>query len=143
MPSIYVPVAIQKTVLERSKGHCEYCLLPASFSPNSFNFEHIIPLSKGGLTNLLNLAYSCGGCNAFKGDKIEALDPITRQNFPLFNPIMQRWEDYFEWNEDDLQIIGITPIGRATSHALKVNREGNINLRKLLKMVGLHPPFSR
>jgi hypothetical protein len=140
MPNVYIPVALQKVVLERSKGHCEYCLLPAAFSPNSFNFEHIIPLSKNGLTALLNLAYSCGGCNAFKNDKIEAIDPLTRQICPLFNPITQRWEDHFEWSEDDYHIVGITPIGRATVYLLKVNRDGCVNLRKLLKLVGLHPP---
>jgi HNH endonuclease len=140
MPKIYIPVALQKAVLERSKGLCEYCRLPASFSPNAFNFEHIMPLSKKGLTDLLNLAYSCGGCNAYKNDKIEAIDPITRQVCPLFNPIQQLWEEHFEWSEDDLHIVGITPTGRATAHLLKVNREGSINLRKLLKLVGLQPP---
>jgi HNH endonuclease len=140
MPKIYIPVALQKVVLERSKGHCEYCLLPASFSPNSFNFEHIIPLGKAGLTALLNLAYSCGGCNAFKNNKIEAIDPLTRNFFPLFNPIAQLWENHFEWSEDDLHIVGTSPTGRATANLLKVNRDGSVNLRKLLKMVGLQPP---
>jgi hypothetical protein len=139
MPKIYIPVSLQRNVLERSKGHCEYCQLPATFSPNPFNFEHIIPLSRNGATDIDNLAYSCGGCNAFKNDKIEAIDSLTMQFFPLFNPITQHWNEHFDWSEDDLQIIGITPIGRATVLLLKMNREGNVNLRKLLKMAGLHP----
>ena len=105
-----------------------------------FSLEYIIPLSKKGLTILENLAYSCGGCNAFKNDKIESIDPLSRQVFSLFNPITQRWEENFEWSEDDLQIIGTTPIGRATVQLLKINREGCVNLRKLLKLAGLHPP---
>ena len=140
MRRIYIPLPVQRAVIQRAKGHCEYCHLPVAFSPNPFNFEHIIPLIKNGLTILLNLAYSCGGCNAYKKDKIQALDPITRQLVPLFNPRTDAWTTHFEWSEDDLEIIGITPIGRATAQLLKVNRVGNINLRRLLKMAVLHPP---
>ena len=140
MRRIHIPLPVQRTVIQRAKGYCEYCHLPVAFSPNAFNFEHIIPLIKNGLTILLNLAYSCGGCNAHKKDKIQALDPITRQLAPLFNPRTDVWTTHFEWSEDDLEIIGITPIGRATAQRLKVNRVGNINLRRLLKMAVLHPP---
>ncbi len=140
MPKIHVPLSLQRAVIERAKGYCEYCQLPASFSPASFNFEHIIPLAKQGLTSLENLAFSCGGCNAHKKDKTEALDPLTRQSSPLFNPRTDSWSAHFEWNDDDSQIIGITPTGRATAQRLKINREGNVNLRRLLKMAELHPP---
>ena len=141
MRRVYIPVALQKNVIQRAKGHCEYCLLPVAFSPNPFNFEHIIPLIKDGQTESSNLAYSCGGCNAHKKDKIEAKDPLTRQVFPLFNPRTDMWSDHFEWSADDLEIIGNSPIGRTTIHILKVNRIGNVNLRRLLKMAELHPPF--
>jgi HNH endonuclease len=138
MPKI--PIALQKIIVERANGYCEYCQLPAAFSASSFNFEHIIPISMQGLTNLSNLAYSCGGCNAHKKDKIEALDPLTRQLTPLFNPRINNWSKHFEWSDDDLYVIGITPIGRATVNRLKINREGSINLRRLLKLADLHPP---
>jgi hypothetical protein len=140
MPKVHVPILMQKAVIQRAKGYCEYCQLPVAFSPASFNFEHIIPLIKHGSTTLLNLAFSCGGCNAHKKDKTEALDPLTRQLIPLFNPRVDTWSEHFQWSEDDLQIIGTTPIGRATVQLLKVNREGNVNLRRLLKMAELHPP---
>jgi hypothetical protein len=140
MPKVHVPILMQRAVIQRAKGYCEYCQLPVAFSPASFNFEHIIPLIKQGLTILMNLAFSCGGCNAHKKDKIEALDPLTRQLMPLFNPRTDIWSDHFQWSDDDLQIIGTTPTGRATVRLLKVNREGNVNLRRLLKMAELHPP---
>ena len=127
--------------MHRAKGCCEYCLLPAAFSPSSFNFEHIIPLILNGLTVLMNLAYSCGGCNSYKKDKIQALDPLTQQLSPLYNPRTDIWSNHFQWSDDDLQIAGKTPKGRATVSLLKVNREGNVNLRGLLKLAGLHPPI--
>jgi HNH endonuclease len=141
MPKVHVPLPMQRVVFERAKGYCEYCQMPAAFSSSSFNFEHIIPLIKNGSTTLLNLAYSCGGCNAHKKDKIEALDPLTRQVMSLFNPRTDIWADHFQWSDDDLQIIGSTSTGRATVQLLKVNRDGNINLRRLLKMAELHPPI--
>lgn len=139
MPKI--PISLQRIVVERAKGYCEYCQLPAAFSASSFNFEHIIPIIKEGLTILSNLAYSCGGCNAHKKDKIEVPDPLTRQLAPLFNPRNDIWSEHFQWNDDDLHIIGITPVGRATVNRLKVNREGNVNLRRLLMLADLHPPI--
>jgi hypothetical protein len=93
-----------------------------------------------GLTVLSNLAYSCGGCNAHKKDKIEAIDPLTLQLTSLFNPRINNWVEHFEWSDDDLYVIGITPIGRATVNRLKINREGSINLRRLLILANLHPP---
>lgn len=138
MPKI--PISLQRIVVDRAKGYCEYCQLPAAFSASSFNFEHIIPIIKEGLSTLLNLAYSCGGCNAHKKDKIEAIDPLTRQLAPIFNPRINKWSEHFQWNEDDLYIIGITPVGRATVNRLKVNRDGNVNLRRLLILANLHPP---
>lgn len=121
MPKVHIPLSMQRAVIQRAKGYCEYCLLPVAFSPASFNFEHIIPLIKQGLTILLNLAFSCGGCNAHKKDKTEALDPLTHQLMPLFNPRTNIWSDHFQWSDDDLQIIGTTPTGRATVQLLKIN----------------------
>ena len=37
-------------------------------------------------------------------------------------------------------MIGLTPTGRATVETLRLNREGVVNLRRILFLVGLHPP---
>lgn len=141
MSKIYIPVAIQRAILEFSKGYCEYCVLPANFSTDFFHFEHIIPLVLNGKTELVNLARSCGLCNNNKRDKIEHIDPLTQQVVRLYNPRQDIWTDHFQWSDDDLYIIGLTPIGRATIELLKLNRSNAQNLRKLLKMADLHPPF--
>jgi HNH endonuclease len=138
MPKI--PISLQRIVVERANYYCEYCQLPAAFSSSAFNFEHIFPLVKQGETISSNLAYSCGRCNAHKKDKTEAKDPLTQQIEPLFNPRIDKWSDHFQWSDDDLYVIGITPIGRATINRLKINRDESINLRRLLKLADLHPP---
>lgn len=38
-------------------------------------------------------------------------------------------------------MIGKTDIGRATIEALFLNREGVVNLRRLLCLANLHPPI--
>lgn len=37
-------------------------------------------------------------------------------------------------------VIGRTPTGRATVEKLQLNREGVVNLRRLLVTMGQHPP---
>jgi hypothetical protein len=49
-------------------------------------------------------------------------------------------QDHFCWNDNHTQIIGLTPTGRATVEALKMNRPGLVNMRQVLYLVGKHPP---
>lgn len=141
MADSYIPVAIQRLVLTESKGFCEYCWLPPNFSSSSFQFDHILPTSKGGLSVFKNLARSCAGCNGGKQDKTHYFDPLTHLLCRLYNPREDKWAEHFQWIEDDMMIEGLTGIGRATVQLLQLNRDGVVNLRQLLKMVGLHPPF--
>lgn len=106
----------------------------------SFSTEHIIPVAKGGKTESENLALSCQGCNNHKYNKTEGYDPVSRQTAPLYHPRQQKWTEHFVWNEDSTMIIGVTPTGRATVSALHLNREGLVNLRRILHMAKKHPP---
>jgi 5-methylcytosine-specific restriction endonuclease McrA len=69
--------SIKITVQERAKFCCEYCLASLLFSTDFFSVEHIIPFSKGGLTELFNLALSCQRCNLHKYTATQAIDPAT------------------------------------------------------------------
>jgi hypothetical protein len=140
MAKFSIPAFLQEIVRKRANGFCEYCLAPAMFSPDSFTIDHIIPISLGGLSISENLAYADGGCNGHKYNKISHFDPLTNQLAPLFNPRLDIWKVHFQWSEDETLIIGMTPTGRATVELLHLNRESNINLRKLLILAGLHPP---
>ena len=142
MPNNYIPAAIQKIVKERANYYCEYCYSPADFSPDSFQFDHIFPVSLGGLTDAANLAYSCGGCNNHKTNKLVWFDPLTNQEQRLFSPRSDIWSNHFQWNEDATLIIGNTPIARSTIALLQMNRPAVVNLRNLLLLAGLHPPTS-
>jgi hypothetical protein len=105
-----------------------------------FSAEHIVPRIRGGTTTPENLAWSCQGCNNHKYTRTEAPDPVDGTLAPLFNPRSERWCDHFTWTADATRVLGLTPTGRATVVALHLNREGLVNLRRVLFKVGLHPP---
>lgn len=140
MPKKYIPIAVQRAVIVLAQGYCEYCVVPADYSTDFFNFDHIQPTSQNGTSELGNLARTCGICNGYKHDKTKSIDPLTKQVCRLYHPRQDNWKDHFEWSKDGLRIIGKTDIGRATADLLQVNHKSNMNLRKLLKLVGLHPP---
>ena len=49
-----------------SRGKCGYC--GAKVTPDNYTLDHIIPISKGGLTNKNNLIICCTHCNRLKAD---------------------------------------------------------------------------
>jgi hypothetical protein len=140
MPESRVTAQQKKAVAERANGCCEYCRSQARFAIQPFSIEHIIPRSQGGETVMDNLALSCQGCNNHKYNKTEGRDPVNGDLVPLYHPRNQQWSDHFAWNEDFSLIIGLTATERATVETLQINREGVVNLRRVLYTMGEHPP---
>lgn len=130
----------RRLIVAQAKGCCEYCYSQIKFATQSFSVEHILPRSKGGTTTPENLALSCQGCNNHKFTKTGGVDLVTGEATQLFHPRQQSWLDHLTWNEDYSLIIGLTPIGRVTVSALRLNRPGLINLRRVLFLLGEHPP---
>lgn len=124
----------------RANGRCEYCYCLKRFVPQPFNVEHIIPWARGGQTKLSNLAWACAGCNYYKHDRVQGIDPQTGRAARLFNPRRQTWAEHFKWNKDKTLLVGLTVTGRATIATLRLNREELINLREALAKLGWHPP---
>jgi HNH endonuclease len=141
MPSEYVPAYLKRLVFDRAKGACEYCRSPSKFAVDPFVMEHTHPLSRGGKTISENLALSCHTCNNCKYNKITVIDPITNQIVPIFNPRQMKWSDHFTWTPDTTKMLGLTPTGRATIESLQTNREGVVNIRRILSVSGEHPPL--
>lgn len=130
----------RRQVRERARGICEYCKSQEDFATESFSVEHIAPVALGGATKLENLALACQGCNSHKYIKTTAIDPADDQTVSLYHPRQQVWTDHFQWSNDFLEIIGMTPTGRATIVALQLNRQRLINLRRAVYAIGEHPP---
>lgn len=130
---------LRRLVTARARGLCEYCRSPEDFAPARHSLEHIHPRAAAGPTNDENLALACQGCNSYKGSKTEARDPETNALAPLFHPRRQHWQGHFSWSTDGLEIIGLTPTGRATIALLRLNRQGLQNLRYALTAIQRHP----
>lgn len=140
MPDERIGAELRQRVIERAAGCCEYCRSQAKYATQSFSVEHVVARAKGGMTTLDNLALACQGCNNHKYDKVVAHDPVSGRLVPLYHPRRDRWEELFAWSDDFALILGLTPTGRATVDTLLLNRDGVVNLRRILYAHGEHPP---
>jgi hypothetical protein len=138
--SVYIPVELQRQVRSQFSNCCAYCRTAESLTATTFEFEHIIPLAKGGQTILENLCLACPSCNRYKATRQTVSDPITQAEVLLFHPQHQAWSEHFEWAEEATEIVGLTPTGRATLVALKMNRLPLVRVRRLWVKMGEHPP---
>jgi HNH endonuclease len=139
--SRYIPADISQRVREAAKNRCGYCLSPQRLVMARLEIEHMIPLAKGGTNDEINLWLACPLCNGHKADKTHAKDPETGETCPLFNPRTQSWNEHFCWSEDGTQIKGLTPMGRATVVALKLDCDTDaIEVRRYWVAAGWHPP---
>lgn len=129
----------RRAVTDRAFHCCEYCKSQLKYSSDSFSVEHIIPRSLGGTDDLSNLALSCQRCNNHNFTAIQSADPLSGRIVQLFHPREDYWFEHFAWSADYLYIRGLTPIGRATIEKLQLNREGVVNLRRILRAAGEHP----
>jgi hypothetical protein len=132
--------ALRRRVAAQARHRCGYCLTSQRISGAQMHIEHIVPLSRGGASDETNLWLACAWCNSYKGDKTHALDPVTGEDVPLFNPRTQRWADHFCWSDDGIKIVGLTSTGRATVLALRLNNEFILPARRHWVMAGWHPP---
>ncbi len=132
MPKKRLPAHLKRQVRERADGFCEYCQSRDDIASHTFHGDHVTPTSEGGEDRFDNLAHVCGGCNGSKYKKTHAIDPLTSQLVPLFNPRQQKWTAHFKWSNDLQQITGLTPVGRATVETLKLNRKELMKRRAFL-----------
>ncbi|MGE0681580.1 MAG: HNH endonuclease [Candidatus Binatia bacterium] len=128
----------REAVVKRADNHCEYCQLPAQLQIGGFEIDHIFPRSRGGQTELSNVALACLHCNARKWAHVDGEDPESGQRVTLFNPRTQTWEEHFRWSEQlPFALMGVSVRGRATVARLQMNHPDLMNIRRLLAELGL------
>lgn len=132
--------ALRQFVRSRAGNRCEYCLSHQNYVMGQFHVDHILPVARGGTDHEGNLCLACELCNLYKWAKTEGVDPLTSVVMKLFNPRLQKWLDHFSWSEDGLEIVGLTPIGRATVDALRLNNPLAVTVRRNWIKAGWHPP---
>ncbi len=140
MSSVYIPLELRRQVRADAGSRCGYCRSSEQLTGIPLEFEHLIPIAAGGQTVRANLWLSCHRCNEFKGERTLVIDPETGKQVALFHPRTQPWSDHFRWNPDGTLIIGLTPCGRATVEALRLNNEYVLVARRFWVEAGWHPP---
>lgn len=135
-----VSAALRQRVRETAHHHCGYCLSHQRYVMGQLEIEHIIPRARGGSDDESNLWISCSLCNRYKGLQVTGIDPFHGDTVTLFNPRTQVWSEHFRWSADGAYIHGITPTGRATVAALRLNNEVAVEVRRNWILAGWHPP---
>jgi len=75
----YIPREIMLRVVRRDGQICQIC--HKNIPDNEIEFDHIIPVSKGGPVSVENLRVLCSDCNAKKSDSLKEL--LKDDNDPL------------------------------------------------------------
>lgn len=133
---------LNQKIIEAAGNRCGYCLSHQRYTMSKLEIEHLIPKSVGGTNAEENLWLSCGLCNRYKGTQTTGFDEETQKFHSLYNPRKQNWAEHFSWSADGAFIVGITPTGRATVNALKLNNDIAVEVRRHWILAGWHPPKS-
>ena len=133
-----IPTSLRRLVIQRSGDRCEYCGLSQAGQVATFHIDHITPEIAGGSTTADNLALACVSCSLRKGARQLIKDLVTGEMVSIFHPREQSWKEHFDW--DDVEVIGLTAIGRATIDALSLNRPIMSAIRAEERFFGRHPP---
>ncbi|WP_448269897.1 HNH endonuclease [Nostoc sp. DSM 114159] len=131
MSVTYIPIVLRRLVEERANYRCEYCQLPAGVAFFAHEIDHVIAQKHGGATNADNLALTCWRCNRHKGTDLGSFDPETGAFSFLFNPRTQKWAEHFTFSE--LNLVGLTPMGRTTIRLLQINSDERLAERQRLR----------
>lgn len=138
--SVYIAAELRRQVRQRFAECCAYCRTAEALTVVTFEIEHIVPSSAGGHTAFENLCLACPTCNRHKADRTSAIDPVTGEVVNLFHPHQDNWRDHFAWSADGSEIVPLTASGRATVHALRMNRPQLTRTRRLWVALHEHPP---
>jgi hypothetical protein len=128
---------LRQEVIQRANNRCEYCGLSQLGQEATFHIDHIHPVTSGGETNSDNLALACVSCSLRKGARTVAIDPQSEQEVSLYHPRLNNWQAHFYW--DGVNLVGKTPVGRATVVALQMNRSTILAIRQEETLLGRHP----
>lgn len=136
----FLTKALRQRIRRRAGNRYEYCLSHQDYIMGRLQIDHIQPLAKGGTNTEDNLCLACELCNQYKWMQTEFIDSESDELVSLFNPRLQKWQEHFTWSPEGTEIIGITPCGRATIVALRLNNNLAVIVRKNWVKAGWHPP---
>lgn len=127
-------------VFKRDSFTCQYC---GRNAPSVLlQIDHIVPVSKGGEDEILNLITSCADCNSGKSDRHISDDAVVKKRHLQATKVQERREQIemmMHWHTaqkslDELELEKIESILIVNKHQL--NHGEKNSLRKLIKKFG-------
>ncbi|EJQ06647.1 HNH endonuclease [Bacillus cereus] len=76
-----IPSWVKRAVFYRDRGVCVFCPTNLSGIIDSLpmeNFDHMVPLAKGGINDVSNIQLACETCNKSKNDEASTTDVYRR-----------------------------------------------------------------
>ncbi len=83
---VAIPSWVQRAVFYRDRGLCTLCQRDLSgllAVGNTENYDHIVPLARGGLNDVTNIQLLCRACNAKKRDGVPVTSGLYEQWYAL------------------------------------------------------------
>lgn len=143
-----IPKSVRFEVFKRDSFTCQYC---GKSAPDVIlEVDHIMPVSKGGTNEIMNLVTACRDCNRGKGAKqLDDSTVVKKQKAQLdeLNEKREQMEMIAEWKRQLQDIISgqvdaindyvecITGNGRFTE-------EGNRQMRSLIRRFGFSEVYT-
>lgn len=96
-----IPKKIRFEVYKRDKFTCQYC--GQSAPEIILQIDHIIPHSKGGSNEILNLVASCEDCNAGKSDRLLSDNSVIERQKKQLKELADKYEQLqmlIHWREE-------------------------------------------
>lgn len=129
-------------VFKRDKFTCQYC--GRSAPDVILHIDHIVPISKGGDNDLLNLVTSCSDCNFGKKDRELSDDSIVKQQKEQLDKLEEKRHQInmmLEWQRGLMELDEeiekkIAEIWNEKTPGLVLNDNGLKLLRKAIKKFG-------
>ena len=132
----WISAELRKTVANRAKQLCEYCLIADADSFYGCEVDHIISIKHGGSTAPENLAYACALCNRAKGSDIGSIS--TSGEFTrFFNPRTDHCSEHFRFERATIQPL--TRIGEVTARLFAFNESARLHEREEMIRFGTYP----
>ncbi|MFK7902837.1 MAG: HNH endonuclease [Nitratireductor sp.] len=107
------PAFTRFNVFLRDNFECQYC--GTRNEPKDLTFDHVIPRSKGGLTEWGNVCAACSPCNLRKGNKMPKDIGMVPRHWPFVpsisdlhrngrkfppNYLHESWMDFLYWDSE-------------------------------------------
>lgn len=144
---VAIPKSVRFEVFKRDKFTCQYC---GESAPNVIlEVDHIIPISKGGGNDIMNLVTSCRDCNRGKSAKElndnttiavqkKQLDTIQERREQL--EMMLQWRQALE-EEMEIETEAINSIFESDTK-WGISDYGKRKIAKLIKKFGFNEVYT-